>query len=234
MEHLLFHECERFALRGIECPFRKMTREERKRQRERDKEQPEKEAEEREGIRAMIPARRQDDKRHKMTREQAMAKRLADMPVIAHGEPQVRKALERMRQIQNEGGLPSIPRESTRRGFPLPELEGRGLISTLAAIAIFEGLRQLRATGSGTSSQAVRASEMRAAEGLSRLSQSGKPGSRGGFGGLHTQPPKLRPLRTSPKVSQEEDDALRRLLGFSLGPPAGPGSGSDVFSETGF
>lgn len=229
MEHLLFHECERFTLRGIECPFRDLTKEEKKRQREREKEERPEEAEERDEIPVAIPARREQDKRHKMTREQQFADMLKRMPVIAHGDPKMKEALERMLRTQEEGGLPSIPREAIpRRGFPLPELEGRGLIAVLSAIAIFEGLRQLRSTGSGTSSRAVRASELRAASGFNKLlGTSGR-----GAGGFLRQADRFRtPLRTSPKVTQEKDTALKRLLGFSLGKPQ---AGFDEFSETGF
>lgn len=231
MEHLRFHECDIFGVRGIECPFRDLTKEERKRKRERDKEEKEAEEEERDEIKVMVPARRRTGRDHRITREMEMVEQFRDMPVIAHGDPEMKKALERMRSMQNEGGLPSIPRIP---GLPLPELEGRGLIALLAAIAISEGLRQLRSTGSMPSFQAVRASETRAAQGLSKLSRTGKVGHRGGFGGLMRQADRFRtPLRTSPKVSRERDIALRRLLGFSLGRPSS-GSGSDDFSETGF
>jgi len=152
---------------------------------------------------------------------------LSQFPVIAHGDPAMRKALEKMAAIQREGGLKSIP-----RAVPSLPFGGRGhpeLISILAAIAVMTGLKALRSTGFGASLRAVRLSETRAAKGLTRLSGIGGQPTGGRGGGLHVQAPTFRrPLR-APKVSRQRNNEMKRLLGFG---PKGPGF--DQFSETGF
>ncbi len=205
---LHLHDCDRFRAKDMLCPFQDL---------EEDDDDPDTESED---LPLAIPARKQ---------REMMVDNLSQFPVIAHGDPRMKKALERMAAIQHGGGLPSIPREVPNLPF-----QGRGhpeLISILAAIAIMSALKGMRSITSSPSFQAVRVSESRVAKGLTRLGQSGRPGSRGGFGGIHTQAPRFRGAHGLRKVSQEQDNQLKRLLGFSLGPP---GAGFDEFSETGF
>ncbi len=201
------HACGNFRQFGMECPFGEI------------EEHQDEEEDERFKLPFAVPARRANDR---------MAENLSQFPVVAHGQPDMAEKLKRIAAIQREGGLQSIP------NFPFG---GRGhpeLISILAAIAIMTGLRALQASGFGTGSQGVRASEMRAGRGLSGLSgtsgvaQGSRTGLRG-RGGLHVQAETFRRPFRAPKVGDERDEALRRLLGFR-----GPRGGFDEFSETGF
>jgi len=214
---LHLHDCERFFAQGIECPFRRKIEHE-----EDDEEEEERQAQRDAGRfphEIMFPARRSNED---------VGGQLSQFPVIAHGDPEMRERLERMAAFKRLGELPSLPQISP------PPFGGRGLpelTSILAAITIMTLLRSMRSTGFGQGFQAVRASEKVAAEGLSRLSRPGRQGSRGGFGGMHMQAPTFRGVLRFRKVSQGENQEMRRLLGFSLGPP---GAGFDEFSETGF
>lgn len=191
------HECDRFRAEGFsECPFRRSKGHE-----------DEDEEEERRRIPLALPGRR--------TVEGDALDNLSQFPVIAHGDPAMRKALERMAAFQNLRGLPSLP-DITVPEFPFG---GRGLHETaaiFAAVVIMQSLRALRATGPSPPFQAVRVSERHAARGLAQV---GAPGTRGGFGGMHVN----------------AASKLRRLMGRRrLRELGGPIAGFDAFSETGF
>lgn len=161
------HECDRFRVVGLECPFRRLL----------DDEEDEQEEEERQRIPLALPGRR---------RREAEDAEGNPLLIFPHADPQIRKALERMAALMRDGGLRSIPREVP--SFPL---SGRGhteIIATLAAIAIMRALGGLRSTGSSVPVQPVRISEQRAARGLNQLQGISKsaPGAgrtmgRGGF-----------------------------------------------------
>lgn len=124
---------------------------------------------------------------------------------VAMGE--TRKALERMAAIQNVGGLQSIP-QAGRLGSQLREHGPQGIMAVLTALALTALFRGMPAGRLGTTSLAVAMGERRAAQRFSMLNVA------------------------SDKVkSPAEVDAVRKLFGFG---PKGGGSGSDVFSETGF
>ncbi len=208
---LQFHECDRFRARGMSCPFEEM-----------DEDDDDDEEQDKLFPPLAIPARKR--------RDGDLANNLSQFPVVAHGDPQMKEALERMAAIQNEGGLQSIPNL-----IPSLPFQGRGhpeIISILAAIAIMSTLKALRSTGLGKGFQAVKVSETRVARGLSKLGGIGgsavRPGPPAG-GGLHMRAPTFRGPLPSPKVSKGQDNELRRLLGFR-----GPLAGFDEFSETGF
>lgn len=224
LEH---HDCDRFRAQGLMCPFEEL------------REDDDFEDDKSHRIPIAFPARRAADE---------LGDNLLRFPTIAHGEPEMRKALERMAAIQQEGGLRSIPRAiptlpdlppvvAPGRGrgapFPSPVLGGRGIISILAAIAIMSTLRSMRSPTFNPTSQAVQTSERHVARGLTRLGQTGRIGTPGGFGGLHTQAATFRPgqLGLRPKVTIKGNNELRKLLGFGL---KGPSAGFDEFSETGF
>lgn len=223
---LHFHDCDRFRASGLACPYRELKKT-KKKDREEDPER-EEQVEDRslvDALRIPLPGKREKDLRQNSF---LLGEDLMKLPVIAHGDPEMQKALERMLRIQDVGGLPSIPNFGT--GLPSFDQGPQGIMAILAAIATMAALNRLRSTGSNPSFQAVRASETQSARGLSRLSQSGLAGSRGGFGGIHTRAAKFRiPLRTAPKRNQE----LRRLLGFKGSKGSGL-PGIDTFSETGF
>lgn len=204
---LQFHECDRFRAKLIECPFRKFKE-------DTLDEEDDDEFDHEFDIRAMFPAKRKDEE----------LRNLRQMPVIAHGDPVMKQALERLAAIKQDGGLTSIPNIPVT-DFPL---QGRGhpeIIAVLSAIAIMSALRGMRSLKSSPSLQAVRLSETRVAQGLSKAlgrqsqGQSKSGGRVFGRGGIH--------------VNAAAD--LQRLLGFNrkVG-PAGPVPGVDVFSETGF
>lgn len=198
---LIGHDCDRFRSRGIDCPFRRF--------KEDDEEEPDEEQQ--------IPFVM------KKQQEQELDN-LRQFPIIAHGDPAMRKALERMAAIKRDGGLPSIP--PFRNPVPAFPLQGRGhpeIISAITAIAIMKALRSMRATGSNPGLQPVMTSERRVAKGLSRVlgRQSGGLARTGGRGGLHVN------------AAAE----LQNLLGFrrKLGPSGNAlSAGVDSFSETGF
>ena len=222
---LHMHDCDRFRASGLACPYLGLKRKSRKKDREREKESEDRELEES----LKIPFIIKRDARQQAEND-LLGEDLMKLPVIAHGDPAMKKALERMMQMQSKGGLPSIPRLIPE--LPSFEQGPRGLIAILAAIATMAALERMRSTGSNPGFQPVRAAETQSAQGLSRLSQSGRPGSRGGFGGIHTRAAKFRtPLRTAPKIRSRDND-LRKLLGFRSKGSGLPGI--DEFSETGF
>lgn len=202
------HDCSRFQKRMIECPFRGMD--------EHDDDDDEDDPEEPGSrIPIAIPMRRQAQ----------VSDNLSQFPVIAHGVPEMKKALERMAALQRVGELQSIP-SSRSLGRGAPEL-----ISILAAIAITTSLLSGRVSRSARSFQAVRTAEQRVSKGFGRLIQTGKPGSPGGFGGMLRPAARFRgPLPSFPRVTKNNNESLRKLLGFGQLPIAG----IDTFSETGF
>ena len=148
-----------------------------------------------------IPARKQ--------KEQELDN-LSRFPVIAHGDPVMKRALERMAAMKNVGGLPSIP-DLGRIGQP--PFGGRGLpqiTAVLSAIVIMQILRGMRSTGPGTSSRVVGRAETRSARELSKVSKVGgfgrNPGRTMGRGGIH--------------VNAAAD--LRRVLFLSASGPESP------------
>ncbi len=215
------HSCGNFRRFGMECPFLDIKGHD-----------PDNEHESRR-IPFALPARRANDE---------MEDNLRRLPTVAHGQPEMKEALERMAAIQREGGLRSIPRRvpelmpdfGSRKVGDLP-FGGRGhpeLISILAAIAIMQGLRALRSRGFSPGVQSVSQSEMRSARGLNRASGTSGAGPRStgtvAGQGFHLRAETFRrPLR-APKLN-ERDEALKRLLGFK-----GLRAGFDEFSETGF
>lgn len=158
------HECDRFGLQGIPCPFRKF------------KEDEDEDPEEQKGripFELAIPARRAKDFRDQ----------LRPVVPLAVAPKELREALERMAAFQQEGDMLSIP------DFPL---SGRGhpeIIATLTAIALMTAFRQLRGSGSGTASSVVRAGERRVAQGLAKVAKplgfSPGQGRTMGRGGIH-------------------------------------------------
>jgi len=154
---------------------------------------------------------------------------LLQFPVIAHGDPVMRERLERMAAIKDIGGLPSLP--NLKQPF-FGGVGAREITAILAAMAIFSTLNAMRQITSSPSFPAVRASEQHAARGLSRLSQSGRPGSRGGFGGIHTQAQRFRTPAFVRKVSPARNQRLRRFIGLTR--PSGSLPFGQEFDETGF
>ena len=217
MKHLMFHDCARFMMRRIDCPFRLLEDdpEEEEKDPQREREEPEQAEEEREGVKVPIalPGRRRDRfRRHERTskRENPL-----ELPTLAVAKGEVREALERMRQLQFDGGLPSIPNIQDL-GLPSIGSGQQQIIAVLTAIAIAAALRSARGFQLGNTFQGVQASERRAARGLSKLSDTSQLRGRGGF-------------------HRNAAQDLRELLGFRRRKFDGPGLvGVDVFSETGF
>jgi len=201
------HECDRFTTTSAfgECPFRRMPGHE---EEDEERDQPDEQAV-RFPFEALIPARRR--------RDANLGDNLSQFPVIAHGDPVMRKALERMAAIQTVRGLPSLPDSTKLPPFQLRGPNRREVVATIAMLVIMQSLRALRSTGPSPSFQAVRASERHAARGLSQV---GQPGRTGGRGGLH--------------VNAAAD--LRRLMfgRRKIEELGGPIAGFDSFSETGF
>lgn len=205
------HDCDRFRAVGLQCPFRKFREdedqpddEEEEKKRSRDQELPEEKGTD---IPFMFPARRSR----------------IDLPkirqlVVAHGDPEMAEALERMAAFKNTGGLPSIP-NFPRMKSPLSEQSMAAIMAALTGIGVMQALRLMRQTGSNPNFQAVQASERHAAKGLSKVSNARGLGSArtSGRGGIH--------------VNAAAD--LKRLLRpRSLS--SGLSAGVDTFSETGF
>jgi len=151
------HECDRFVVRGMECPFRKQEEE------EDDDEDAE---EEHDSIRfpqvLPIPMRRQRGA------DAVRGDNVIDFTnAVAQGE--TRKALERMAAFQNEGGLQFIPRMNTL----LEGLSGQkaqNIFAILSALAITAAFVRGRGGSLRTQSLGVAGSERLVAERLSRPS----------------------------------------------------------------
>lgn len=147
--HLPMHDCSRFVVRGMPCPFRELA-----------KPEAEDTPPDEEFFRDIIPI----GERNKEARTRA----LNNLSTIAVAKGEVKEALERMAAIQQTGGLPSIPNMEPFMDFPL---QGRGhpeIIAVLTAIAIAAGLRAGRSSTFRSGFRAVQASEMRVAQGLSK------------------------------------------------------------------
>ncbi len=215
MKHLLFHDCARFMIRRISCPFRELEDdpEEGEKKPVREREEPDQAEEEREGVRipVALPGRREPTKRHERSfqRENPL-----ELPLLAVAKGEVREALERMRQLQFQGGLPSLP-EIQDLALPSLGQGGQQIIAVLTAIAIAAGLRSTRGFMLGNTFQGVQLSERRAARGLSKLSDTSQLRGRGGF-------------------HRNAAADLRELLGFRKRKLGGARGGFDSFSETGF
>jgi len=216
MKHLLFHDCSRFMIRKMTCPFRGLEEdpEEEDKQPVREREQPEQAEEEREGVRIPIalPGRNRR-KRHERSSERPLENPL-ELPLLAVAKGEVREALERMRQLQFDGGLPSLP---NIQDLAFPSL-GQGhqqIIAVLTAIAIAAALKSSRGFQLGNTFQGVQLSERRVSKGLSKLSDTSQLRGRGGF-------------------HRNAAADLRELLGFRRRKLGGPVGGFDSFSETGF
>lgn len=162
------HECDRFGIRGIACPFR--------RSREDEDDEPDEEGERRAHRNVLpiaLPGRRSDADQDRQLR---------NITNIAVAPKELREALERMAAFKNIGGLPSIP------SFPF---EGRGhqsTISVLTAIALMTAFRALRSRGLGQGLPMVRAGERHVSKGLQRVLSprgSGNPARTQGRGGIH-------------------------------------------------
>ncbi len=186
----MLHDCDRFKAVGLRCPFRRFEEEEDESQEEEKGSFP----------KFMVPARK----------EREVADNISRLPLVVHGQPQMKKALERLAAIQSGGGLSSIP----QIGVPNFPLQGRGhpeIISALAAIALMKFFGAVRSKGFGMSGRVVQAGERRVAQGLSKVigkvSGAGRTRGRGGF-----------------HVDAAAD--LKRLLGVpSLGGVIPPGGG---------
>lgn len=199
MEH---HDCDRFRVAGLACPFKGME----------DHEDEEDAEEDESAFELALPGRKAKERE---------LDNLRQFPVIAHGDPAMKKALERMAAIKNTGGFPSLPNMSPVPEFPLQGRGHREIMAVLSAAAIMQGLRMLRSTGSGVNSRAVQMSERRAAGGLSKVLGRSGSARTGGRGGLH--------------VNAAAD--LQNLIGFKRklrDTGSGLTAGFDSFSETGF
>lgn len=201
------HECDRFRLQGMECPF----------------------------VRAREDADTDDDDRRSFPRfplaVPARREQEGRSPLIfPHQQPEFVKRLEQVAAIQTQGGLQSIPAIGRMLGeVPVDRLalSGRGHEATLAglaAIVIMLTSRALRSSGFGTGLQAVRISEQRAAKGLSKVVQQsrfgGGPARSQGRGGFLMPADKFRAVVRPPRIKRR--------------PGGGLVAGFDSFSETGF
>lgn len=175
------HECARFTKVGLTCPFR--------RSEEDDDDEPDEKA-----VRELQDAQEKFDEREipfavpaRKTRDPE--NRMGAISQFAVAPVELREQLERMAAFQREGGLQSVPRFPPLRATPDFPFQGRGhpgLVSILAALAVMQGLRLARSGKLRTGLQQVKASEMRAAQGLSKAVRSVKSGGFArGRGGLH-------------------------------------------------
>lgn len=153
------HECDRFVVRGIECPFRSMEDDDDEEERERElpeEEEREKVLEfpqEREFPKMMVPARR---------RPSLKIQKILD----AVSKVELEKALERVGDIQDTGGLQFIPtKEQLLRALNSPTAQG--LTAVLTALATAAAMS--RGAGMRLSPQSLRvaASERQVAGQLS-------------------------------------------------------------------
>lgn len=152
------HECDRFVVRGIECPFRKFEDEEKERERElpeeAEKEPVPESAAEREFPKIMVPARR----RPGLKIQEALD---------AVSKIEAEKALERVGDIQNFGGLQFIPKMEQLSGA-LSGQTGQGIMAVLTALAVAAASSRMGGMRLNPQSLVVAQSERRVAEGLSQ------------------------------------------------------------------
>lgn len=189
-----FHDCVRFWDVDLPCPF-SSPEEEKKRRKERVREREEgekidrreEEVRERELVPVVPPARRRRNPRVTEDMQRRM-ERLLELPLLAVGEPDLKKALERMRNVQSKGGLTSIP--NVERTLQLPELGPQELIGVLVSIAISAFLFRLPGMRHAMSLLGVQLSERHVGEGLRKRLAS--------------------PAEASGKV----DGEFRKLMGF--------------------
>jgi len=223
------HDCKIFKRAGFtDCPFRRL----RGHEDEEDEEEKQRRALEDAGERSLFDDLPLAIGRRNASR--ASGSNLSRFPVIAHGDPAMRRRLEQLAAFQREGLVPSIPRGVTQTPFVQRVLQtaeersrgfrhmGPGIAAALAALAALEGLRRSQNIGSNPNLQQVRASEKRSAQGLRGLSKTLSPGQGGGArgrGGFLKQADRLFGGRILRKL-----DMTARF----------GGSGSDTFSETGF
>lgn len=163
------HECDRFRVFGLRCPFGGLKEDE-----EDEDEEEEEEGQKAERVPLMLPARRRSD---------ADAQReLRNVTDIAVAPKELREALERLAAIKQRGAMRSIP-ELPFGGRGHPET-----FAALAAIALMTVFRALRKSGFGAGLRAVRIGEKHVSKGFSRVVRpqaSAGPGRTMGRGGLH-------------------------------------------------
>lgn len=209
--HLPNHECSRFILRQLGCPFRRPPERERKlrniTERRPDDERFEDEPPDDEVFPIIpVPGRKADER---------IRQNLNNLTTLAVAPKELREALERMAAFQQEGELQSIP--PVRSLAPnTPGFGRRPTMAVLTAIAIAASLKSSQSGSFGKGFRAVQAAELRSARGLQTL---GRTSPVRGRGGLH--------------VNAAAD--LRGLLGFrkKFGIGGELGFGQE-FSETGF
>lgn len=184
-------------VRGLECPFLKQEEEE-----DDDDEEdtpdpkdrvpvafPQVERKEEPGI--AVPARRGPG-------------RLIQQALDAVAAVEAEKALERIGEIQDEGGLQSVPGMNQLRGALTGET-AQAILAVLTALAVTAALARTPGMRLATPLLAVASSERRVSKQFSMLN--------------------VRPDRVQTELDRRK---VRELFGF------GPVAGVDTFSETGF
>lgn len=194
------HSCARFWALALECPFRRF----------RDHEEDDPPDEEFEQF--VVGERKAKDADQELRNVTQL---------IPHGDPVVRKLLERMAAIKDFGGLPSIP-----DSIPALPFGGRGhpeIIAVLTAIAIMSLLKGMRSLGPNPSLRAVTHAETQSGKGLKGVSKtlSARTQGRGGF--QVNAAADLRRLLFGRRKQRRKKDGGAALTG-----------GFDEFSETGF
>ncbi len=151
------HECDRFVVRGFECPFRR-TEEEDDEEEEEDPQLPEpkvrqpamKFPQQEDVPSLMVPARRQPPL-------------LVQQALEAVSKVEAEKSLERIGDIQGMGGLLSIPEVGRIRGA-LSGQTVQGLMEVLTAIAVSVSLARMPSTRFAMPGLAVASSERHVAK----------------------------------------------------------------------
>lgn len=155
------HECDRFVVRGLECPFAKLEEEED----DDDDEDPEEEEKERVPVPSFdqverpgifVPARRDETRGERLFREARDAVSRTEME----------KALEAIGEEQEEGEFRFIPTAEELRSA-LTGRTAQGIMAVLSALAVTAAFRGMPAGRLATPSLAVAHSERQAARVLS-------------------------------------------------------------------
>ncbi len=139
------HECDRFVVRGLECPFRKIEEE--------DEEEPDEDPDDKISFPQVLPVPARRDRGADAVRG---ANVVDFRNAVAQGE--TRKALERMAAFQNLGGLQFVP-DASRLTSALQGNTAQGIMAVLAALATIAALRRGRAGTLRTQSLGVAQSE---------------------------------------------------------------------------
>lgn len=178
---LELHECARFTRVIGDCPFRRFKEDDDSEEEKIPVRFPtffEREAEERRTEPAFVPAARRQDRDRRQRGDPGQGQEIS-VPVIAHGQPAMKKALERMLPIQELGGFRSLPpllqimpeianlltkQDQRVESLRLSDSAPRQLMGILMAIAVGALLRRSPGRGFNPSFATVQAVEKRAAQ----------------------------------------------------------------------